>query len=109
MPAGIVIVANLWVREGQLDRVVELLSGMARYTHANEPGAERFALHRDTEDPSHLVMIEAFADQAALDAHRASDPYRELMASLSGGVLRDRDRVVLEPMGVGDPVKGHVV
>jgi quinol monooxygenase YgiN len=64
-------------------------------------------LHRDTEDPLHLTMIEAFPSEAALEAHRASPFYAELMAEL-GGLLERRERLVLEPLGFGDPAKGYI-
>jgi quinol monooxygenase YgiN len=107
MAAQIIIVADVWVREEHLDRVLELLREDVEYTHDNEPAVARFALHRDVEDPLHLVMVEAFSDQAALDAHRATPFYRELMAELPDLIER-RARMVLEPMGFGDPVRGRI-
>jgi quinol monooxygenase YgiN len=109
MPAEIVIVADVWVTEKMRDRALALLREDIEYTHANESGVARFALHRDTEDPLHFVMIETFADEATLAAHRASDFYKQLMAQLDeGGVLARRGRVVLEPVGYGDPEKGYL-
>lgn len=107
MPAEIVIVADVWIREEHLERVLELLREDVEYTHDNEPGVKRFALHRDTTDPLHYTMIEAFPDQAALEAHRATEFYEDLMRQLDG-LLERRERLVLEPVGFGDPVKGHI-
>jgi quinol monooxygenase YgiN len=107
MPAEIVIVANVWVLEENLERVLELLRQDVEYTHDNEPDVKRFALHRDTTDPLHFTMVEAFPDQATLDAHRASDFYKDLMQQLDG-LLDRRERLVLEPVGFGDPEKGHI-
>jgi quinol monooxygenase YgiN len=107
MPAEIVIIANVWAREDRLDRLVELLREDVEFTHDNEPDVRRFALHRDTEDPLHFVMIEAFPDQAALDAHRESGFYQDLMAELPD-LITNRTRTVLEPMGFGDPARGHI-
>jgi quinol monooxygenase YgiN len=52
-------------------------------------------------------MIEAFPDQAALDAHRATDFYQDLMAELPDLIAR-RERLVLAPVGFGDPERGHI-
>ena len=52
-------------------------------------------------------MIEAFPSEAALEAHRASPFYKELMAELDG-LLERRERLVLEPLGFGDPEKGYI-
>lgn len=107
MPAEIVIVADVWAREDTVARVEELLAGDAEYTHAHEPGTLLFALHRDRDDPLHFVVVEAFADEGALAAHRASDFYAALMAELPTVVARN-GRLVLEPLGAGDPARGHV-
>lgn len=107
MPAEIVIIANVWITEENLPVVLDLLKEDVEYTHDNEPDVKRFALHRDTTDPLHFTMVEAFPNQAALDAHRASPFYASLMERLDGLIDR-RDRLVLEPMGFGDPVKGYL-
>jgi quinol monooxygenase YgiN len=107
MPAEIVIIADVWAREDQVDRLVELLREDIVFTHANEPEVGKFALHRDTEDPLHLVMIETFADEAALQAHRETDFYRELMAEIPELIV-ERRRTVLAPLGYGEPERGYL-
>jgi len=107
MPTEIVIVADIWVRPEHEERVLELLRDDIEHTHANEPGVARFALHRDVDDPLHYTMVEAFADQAALDAHRATDVYRAVMSEIDG-LLDRRGRVVLQPVVFGDPGKGRI-
>jgi quinol monooxygenase YgiN len=107
MPAEIVIIANVWAREDRLDRLLEVLREDVEFTHSNEPDVRRFALHRDTTDPLHFVMIEAFPNEAALEAHRATDFYQELMAEIPD-LITERTRTVLEPMGYGDPERGHI-
>jgi quinol monooxygenase YgiN len=106
-PAEIVIVANVWVKEEHLERVLELLEQDVVYTHENEPDVKKFALHRDVDDPLHFTMIEAFPDQAALEAHRATDFYQDLMAELPDLIER-RERLVLAPVGFGDRERGHI-
>jgi quinol monooxygenase YgiN len=109
MPAEIVIIAQVWVAQGRMDEALELLREDVVYTHDNEPRVPRFALHRDVDDPNHLTMIEAFPDQAALMDHRASPFYKDLMERLDhSGVLDRRERLVLEPLGIGDPAKGYI-
>jgi len=109
MPAEIVIVAQVWVAEGRLEEALELLREDVEYTHANEPAVPRFALHRDVDDPQHLTMIEAFLNEDVLAEHRASDFYKDLMERLDhSGVLERRERLVLEPLGMGDPAKGYL-
>ena len=106
-PAEIVVVASVWAKEQHLDRVLELLEHDVIHTHENEPDVKKFALHRDVDDPLHFTMIEAFQNQAALEAHRATEFYRDLMAELPELIER-RDRLVLAPAGVGDRERGHI-
>jgi quinol monooxygenase YgiN len=105
MPAEIVIVADLWATPDGVERLLELLEEEVRSVHANEPGVPKFALHRDTDDPLHIVMIEAFADRQSLDAHRETDYYGRLMAAIPELIL-ERRRTVLAPLGYGDPERG---
>ena len=109
MPAEIVIVAQVWVAEGRMAEALELLREDVEYTHYNEPRVPRFALHRNVDDPNHLTMIEAFPDEEALLEHRGTDFYKDLMDRLdNSGVLERRERLVLEPLGLGDPAKGYL-
>ncbi len=109
MPAEIVIVAQVWVADGRMEEAMGLLTEDVQYTHDNEPRVRRFALHRDVADPMHLTMIEAFPDQDALLEHRASPFYKDLMERLDhSGVLVRRERLVLEPLRIGDPEKGNL-
>jgi quinol monooxygenase YgiN len=107
MPAEIVIIADVWAREDQVDRLLERLRADVEFTHAEEPHVGKFALHRDTEDPLHFVMIEAFPDDAALQAHRETDFYRELMAEIPDLIV-ERKRTVLTPLGYGDAERGYL-
>jgi len=106
-PAPIVIVANLWAREDTIDQVVALMREDAVYTHGNEPSCLLFSVHRDIDDPLHLTVIEAYADQAALEQHRASSFYQRVMTELPD-LLADRDRTVLEPIPTGDSERAYV-
>jgi (4S)-4-hydroxy-5-phosphonooxypentane-2,3-dione isomerase len=107
MPAQIVIIADVWAREDKVDRLIELLRGDVEFTHAQEPHVGKFALHRDTEDPLHFVMIEAFPDESALEAHRQTDFYRKLMAEIPD-LITERRRTVLAPLGFGEPQRGYL-
>ena len=40
-----------------------------------EPGVRRFDVLQDEKDPAHVVLNEAYVDQAAVDAHKQTDHY----------------------------------
>jgi quinol monooxygenase YgiN len=107
MPAEIVIVADLRAKPEGVERLLELLEEEVRAVHAAEPGVRKFALHRDVEDPLHIVMIEAFDDEQTLAAHRDTEYYRKLMAAIPE-LIAERGRTVLSPLGYGDPERGRL-
>jgi quinol monooxygenase YgiN len=45
--------------------------------NANEPGCKLYALHT-TETPGTYVFMERYVDQAAVDAHRATEYFKAL-------------------------------
>ena len=54
-------------------------SGLAEAIR-REPGNLRYQYFRPLEDPETILLIDAWADQAALDAHHASDMMARLAA-----------------------------
>ena len=51
----------------------------ALLTHTRlEPGVLRYDLYRDGTRPATFLMVEAYADEAALEAHRGSAHYLEV-------------------------------
>ena len=51
---------------------------------ANEPGIAFYELCRVPGEPCHYRVVEAYADQAAQDAHLAMDYYQEAGAVIMG-------------------------
>ena len=61
-------------READLEAALTVL-----LTHTRqEPGIRRYDLYRDSTRPATFVMVEAYADEAALEAHRGSAHYLEV-------------------------------
>ena len=69
----IAYVAELSARPAGADRLAQLLQGLVAST-AHEAGARVYAVHRQADDPLRFVVYEAYADQAAGDAHMRSGP-----------------------------------
>jgi quinol monooxygenase YgiN len=49
-----------------------------------EPGCLLYVIHQSTENPLHFAFYEQYADQAALDAHRASPHFARYRAGIEG-------------------------
>lgn len=71
------VVARIRVKDGMQQQFEEVAKKLVAAVRANEPGCTLYALHR-SEDPLVYVFMERYQDQAAVDAHRASEHFRTL-------------------------------
>ena len=62
--------------EGKEDLIAEVLRTMTPLSRA-EPGCLFYQPHRSVDDPRLFFIYEQYADQAAVDAHRASPHFQE--------------------------------
>ena len=71
------VVATLRVKAGMEKEFEAVAKELVAKVRAGEPGCHLYALHRG-EAPSTYVFMERYADQAAVDAHRATDYFKAL-------------------------------
>ena len=64
----LMIVVEFEVKPEHRDAFVELMKGHARLSRA-EDGCQQFDVLLPQNDPSHVLLVEAWRDQAALDVH----------------------------------------
>jgi len=81
--------AKLKIQEGKNEEFEAAFSEIQAKVIAEEPGCNFYACHR-TDDPTVYVVMEQYADQAALDAHSAH--LREIGGAL-GGVMGGRPEI----------------
>jgi quinol monooxygenase YgiN len=79
--------AHLRVRNDVVDVFRERLLRHARTTRDAEHGCHRFDIHQDTRDPTLFLLIEIYADAAALEAHRSSPHYLQFREDVKDWVL----------------------
>lgn len=77
------IVAKMKIKSGREQDAEAALQDMIAYVRSAEKGTLRYALHRAVGDPTHLLMYEQYADQAAVDMHGTSDRIQRLFATLA--------------------------
>lgn len=73
--SAIGVIATLHVQPGKAAEFETAFAELAAAVAANEPGNSFYRLFRASE-PGLYKVLECYADQAALDAHRASDHFR---------------------------------
>jgi quinol monooxygenase YgiN len=71
------IVAKLTIKPGMDKEFEAVAKELVAKVRANETGCKLYALHR-AETPNTYVFMERYADQAAVDAHRATDYFKAL-------------------------------
>ena len=104
---SVLVVVALKPKEGAFQEVVDLLAGLTPAVHA-EPGCELAAMYKVAGDDE-IVMIEKYADQAAIEAHRANPVMADALARLGTLLASPMEAKFLEHVGLGgDSPKGSV-
>lgn len=88
----IVLTAKYFAKPGSGDQVEGLLRRMAPLVSANEPGCKLYHANRSAENPDVFLLYEHYADQAALDAHRNTPHFKEIIEGVIVPLLERRER-----------------
>jgi quinol monooxygenase YgiN len=107
--AEVVGVVHVRAAQDKVDEVVAAFSACIEQTHAEE-GCLTYALHQDSNDPTHLVLIERWRSQADLDAHMTKPYIADLFAVVGepGMLAAAPDLTFATSMGVGSAAKGSL-
>jgi quinol monooxygenase YgiN len=68
----LIVVATLRAAPGKGDELAAFLAEQCKVVRDSEPGCVAYRLHRARDDPSLFLFYEAYVDDAAFEAHRAS-------------------------------------
>jgi (4S)-4-hydroxy-5-phosphonooxypentane-2,3-dione isomerase len=85
------------VKPGQVDTVISLLHQMVPKTRAEE-GNLFYTLHQGKDDDHRIVLYEGYKDEAALQAHRDADYFKEIVLGKIVPLLESRDVVLAYPV-----------
>lgn len=88
---GLLIVAQWETREGEAERVAEILRGFLPEAQS-EPGVKLFLISRGTENPAQFLFYELFRDEAAFKAHQESAHFKAYVAGQALPLLAKRER-----------------
>lgn len=92
----VVVVAHWQTTAADLDTVLAHVAALAPQVLA-EPGCLGYEALQTVGDPTSLVLVEHYRDQAAADAHVASAHYQELVVERIRPLLTNRQVEVLRP------------
>lgn len=87
------VFAKWQVKEGQLDTVLDLLVEMTKES-IKEKGNLFYKLHQDNSDANTLVLFEGYADNTALDQHRSSAHFQNIVIGQIVPLLDSREVIL---------------
>jgi quinol monooxygenase YgiN len=90
---GGLAVTALWeAREGEADRVADVLSRFAPQAR-QERGIKLFLVHRAAANPAQFLFYELFEDEAAFAEHQQTEHFKTLILGEGLPLLAKRERV----------------
>lgn len=92
-----VVVARWIAREGEEERVAAAISQLVEPSRA-EPGCLVYRPHRELADPRVFLLYEEYTDEAAYDAHAASEHFRRHALEEGIPLLETRERSFYRPL-----------
>jgi quinol monooxygenase YgiN len=101
---AVIVVATAYPAPEHREEVIAAFEAAIEKVHAEEDGCELYALHEGSD--GRLVMIEKYASDEAVAAHRAAAGLAGLRESLNGKMAAPMDVQVLAPHPAGSPAKG---
>lgn len=88
-----VVVAQWLAKEGKDKEIAEVLKTAVMNSRA-EPGCVLFMANRSIENPRKFVLYEQFKDEAAFQAHVATDSFKENVLGKIVPLLESRSREI---------------
>ena len=88
---GLLVVAQWEAKDGQADRVAEILSRFLPEAQS-EPGAKLLLISRAKDHPAQFLFYELFRDEAAFKAHQDSAHFKTHIAGQALALLAKRER-----------------
>jgi quinol monooxygenase YgiN len=86
------VVATLKIKAGQEAAFEAVAKELVEKVNANEKGCLLYKLHK-AEEPQTYVFMERYADQAAVEAHRATPYFKELGRKM-GDYMEGRPQIL---------------
>ena len=74
------VVADNYIKTEKEEEFILLAKQLVQTTRENDLGCIRYELLQDMKNPQHLIMLEEWEDQVALDRHLSSEHFQETMA-----------------------------
>lgn len=90
------VVAHLYIRPESIEQAAPLFKELVTSTRQEQANIS-YELFVDQKDSGHFVFVEEWPDQAALDAHCATEHFQRLFPQIGQYSRQDGNIVVLSP------------
>ncbi|WP_426480056.1 putative quinol monooxygenase [Chryseobacterium sp. R2ACT005] len=94
---NIILIAEYQVKENTLSEVIDLLKQVAERT-VQEPGCLQYMVCQSIEDPGRIVLYEIYKDAAALEQHRQSNYFKQVVLLQIIPLLESRNVSLFNPI-----------
>ena|SRR5947209_399130 len=88
----IVLIARYYGKAGQGDAIEAALKQMAPRVAAHEPGCKFYQASRSQENPDLFLLYEHYVDEAALQYHRETPHFQQIIEGTIVPLLEKRER-----------------
>jgi len=95
--SNIHVFAKWQVKEGQTGKVLALLKTAAEESR-KEKGNLFYRVHQSTTDPDTIILFEGYTDEAALNEHRSSTYFQEIVLGQIVPLLEKREVILTTPL-----------
>jgi autoinducer 2-degrading protein len=95
----IVVVAKWRTQPGHEETVRQLMLELTAAVREHEPGNLLYIAHYDPADATNFLFYEQYADQQALEAHRASAHYQQIVLGKIVPLLTERTVTFYQLLG----------
>jgi len=86
----IVLIAKYYVKPGNIDAVLAAFAEAVPLVLATEPGCSRYEVSVSTEDPNLVLINERYTDMEAVDVHRGTSHFKEIVQGQIWPLLEKR-------------------
>lgn len=88
------VTAKLYVQAKKNTEFEEIFKRLAEAVDANEPGCDFYHLYKLRSEDNAYMVLEQYADEAALSVHQTTEHYKSIGAEL-GGVMAAAPEITL--------------
>jgi quinol monooxygenase YgiN len=107
-PSVLIALGDIYAQIVHREEVSELMRATQEQVR-KEPGCDMYAFAEMLENPGHFVVVQQWRDQAALDAHYRSEPFRSYQAGIAPYLVRESELLVHEVTSTVRPVDSSVI